>query len=154
LGCRLPGRGWDAAAPAHRGSRVTSPAAPAQTPKTHGRKGETKRAIAPTVFGLYFLLLTLAATTRESRASPDVLMRAFACIHHYEGSWTDPGAPYYGGLQMDWNFMSAYGSDYLKAWGTADHWPPSVQIAVAIRAYLSGRGFNPWPTSARLCGLL
>jgi len=80
-------------------------------------------------------------------------MRAFACIHRYEGSWSDPGAPYYGGLQMDWNFMNAYGREYLQAWGTADHWPPQVQIAVAVRAYLSGRGFDPWPTSSRLCGL-
>ncbi len=23
------------------------------------------------------------------------------CIHRYEGSWVDPNAPYYGGLQMD-----------------------------------------------------
>ena len=23
------------------------------------------------------------------------------CIHGYEGSWTDPNSPYYGGLQMD-----------------------------------------------------
>lgn len=83
-----------------------------------------------------------------------MLIRAFACIHKYEGSWTDPGAPYYGGLQMDYTFMSTYGGDYLRAWGTADHWPPSVQISVAIRAYLSGRGFYPWPTSARLCGLI
>jgi hypothetical protein len=76
------------------------------------------------------------------------------CIHRFEGSWTDPGAPYYGGLQMDWTFMNTYGPDYLKAWGTADHWPPAVQIAVAMRAYLSGRGFYPWPNSARLCGLI
>jgi hypothetical protein len=81
-------------------------------------------------------------------------MRGFMCIHRFEGSWTDPGAPYYGGLQMDWTFMNTYGSDYLRAWGTADHWPPAVQIAVAMRAYLSGRGFYPWPTSARLCGLI
>jgi hypothetical protein len=86
--------------------------------------------------------------------SAAVLAQDFACIHRYEGSWTDPGAPYYGGLQMDWSFMSTYGAEYLRAWGTADHWPPSVQIAVAMRAYLSGRGFTPWPTSARLCGLI
>jgi hypothetical protein len=39
-------------------------------------------------------------------------------------------------------------------YGTADHWPPAVQIAVAIRAYASGRGFYPWPNTARACGLL
>jgi len=28
-------------------------------------------------------------------------MAQFLCIHRFEGSWTDSGAPYYGGLQMD-----------------------------------------------------
>ena len=26
---------------------------------------------------------------------------AWLCIHGHEGSWTDPDAPYHGGLQMD-----------------------------------------------------
>jgi hypothetical protein len=98
---------------------------------------------------------TLAlASAQAGGTSPETLVQAFACIHRYEGAWTDPGAPYYGGLQMDLTFQQEYGSTYLRAWGTADHWPPGVQIAVAIRAFLSGRGFYPWPNSARRCGLL
>jgi hypothetical protein len=81
------------------------------------------------------------------------LVRAFACIHHYEGAWTDSGAPYWGGLQMDMAFQRTYGREFLRAFGTADHWPPGIQIAVAIKAYLSGRGFRPWPNTSRLCGL-
>jgi len=84
---------------------------------------------------------------------PSSLERSFMCIHRFEGSWTDPDAPYYGGLQMDLEFQRTYGPEYLRAWGTADHWPVSVQIAVAIKAYLT-RGFNPWPNTARDCGLL
>lgn len=80
--------------------------------------------------------------------------RAFLCIHSYEGAWNDHGAPYYGGLQMDMSFQKAYGPEFLKAWGTADNWPVSVQMAVAMRAYLSGRGFYPWPNTARYCNLL
>ncbi len=80
--------------------------------------------------------------------------RAFMCIHGFEGSWTDSGAPFYGGLQMDSSFMATYGGWALKAFGTADHWPISVQIATAIRAKVSGRGFYPWPKTARVCGLL
>jgi hypothetical protein len=78
------------------------------------------------------------------------------CIHSYEaGAWNaNTGNGYFGGLQMDRSFMSSYGADYLRAWGTADRWPPALQIATAIRAYLDGRGFYPWPTSARLCGLI
>jgi len=76
------------------------------------------------------------------------------CIHHYEGSWTDPNAPYYGGLQMDMSFMQAYGSKLLHMKGTADHWTPLEQIWVAERAYQSGRGFYPWPNTARWCGLI
>ena len=83
-----------------------------------------------------------------------MLVRGFMCIHKYEGAWNDPNPPYYGGLQMDYGFMATYGREYLSAWGTADHWPPAIQIAVGIKAYLSGRGWYPWPNSARLCGLI
>lgn len=100
------------------------------------------------------VVVVLAIARTSTAANPHSLVRAFLCIHRYEGSWTDPGAPYYGGLQMDIGFQRAYGSEYLRAFGTADHWPPSLQIAVAIRAYLSGRGFSPWPATARRCGLL
>ena len=79
---------------------------------------------------------------------------SWMCIHHYEGSWTDPNAPYYGGLQMDMSFMEAYGSKLLRMKGTADHWTPLEQIWVAERAFQSGRGFYPWPNTARWCGLI
>ena len=75
------------------------------------------------------------------------------CIHDHEGSWKDPGAPYHGGLQMDAGFMRTYGSDLLRRYGTADHWPAAAQVAVAERAYRT-RGFNPWPNTARACGVL
>jgi hypothetical protein len=80
------------------------------------------------------------------------LIRAFECIHRFEGAWTDPGAPYYGGLQMDWTFMHTYGQRLLQSRGTADHWTPAQQIATAIVAHTS-RGFAPWPNTARMCGL-
>jgi hypothetical protein len=82
------------------------------------------------------------------------LERAFMCIHAYEGSWTDPNAPFYGGLQMDLGFQRSYGGWALRAFGTADHWPISVQLSTAIQAYEAGRGFYPWPNTARSCGLL
>jgi hypothetical protein len=75
------------------------------------------------------------------------------CIHSHEGSWTDPNAPYYGGLQMDREFQATYGADLLASKGTADHWTPLEQMWVAERVYRT-RGFWPWPTTARYCGLL
>ena len=81
-------------------------------------------------------------------------LASWLCIHRYEGSWSDPNPPYYGGLQMDRDFMSTYGGALLRRKGTADHWLPLEQIWVAERAYKSGRGFNPWPNTARSCGLL
>jgi len=85
----------------------------------------------------------------------DWLFDAFVCIHHGEGAWnTNTGNGYYGGLQMNHDFMQHYGAEYLHQWGTADHWPAWAQIAVSIRAYRSGRGFYPWPQTARNCGLL
>jgi hypothetical protein len=77
------------------------------------------------------------------------------CIHHFEGAWNaNTGNGYYGGLQMDYGFMSTYGWSLLKLKGTADRWTPLEQMQVAERAYASGRGFNPWPNTARYCGLL
>ena len=43
---------------------------------------------------------------------------------------------------------------FLRRWGTADHWPAWAQIATSVRAYQAGRGFWPWPNTARACGLL
>lgn len=82
------------------------------------------------------------------------LERSMLCIHSYEGSWTDPNAPYWGGMQMDRDFMRTYGRVFYDAWGTADNWPISVQLAVSMEAYLKGRGFYPWPNTARYCGLI
>lgn len=79
---------------------------------------------------------------------------AWMCIHKFEGSWTDHGAPYYGGLQMDWDFMHTYGLKFFRRYGTADHWSPLIQMYVAERAYSAGRGFYPWPNTARMCGLI
>jgi hypothetical protein len=94
-----------------------------------------------------------AAVVRHRFAAPPHA-GAWQCIHRYEGSWTDAGAPYYGGLQMDIGFQSAYGSFLLRTKGTADHWTPLEQMWVAERAYRSGRGFYPWPNTARYCGLI
>ena len=85
---------------------------------------------------------------------PPWIRSAFLCIHRYEGAWNDPNPPYYGGLQMDMQFQRSYGARFLRQYGTADRWPPSVQIWVAYQAYRSGRGFHPWPNTARYCGLI
>jgi hypothetical protein len=92
-------------------------------------------------------------TLRHFLAGP-VHRRAWLCIHRYEGSWTDGGAPYYGGLQMDLGFQQRYGGVLLRAKGTADHWTPLEQMWTAENAYRSGRGFYPWPNTARSCGLI
>ncbi len=88
---------------------------------------------------------------RQGRRPPH--LRAWLCIHRYEGAWSDPNPPYYGGLQMDYGFQRAYGAELLRRKGTADRWTPLEQMWVAERA-LRRRGFRPWPRTARLCGLL
>jgi hypothetical protein len=93
-----------------------------------------------------------ARTTYVAHHPPH--QRAWACIHRYEGSWADDGAPYYGGLQMDLGFQRAYGRDLLARKGTANHWTPLEQMWVAERAYRAGRGFYAWPNTARYCGLI
>jgi hypothetical protein len=94
------------------------------------------------------------AVKHRRRAHNPPHAAAWLCIHRYEGRWNDPSAPYYGGLQMDLGFQRRYGSDLLRTKGTADNWTPVEQMWVAERAYRAGRGFYPWPNTARYCGLI
>ncbi len=99
--------------------------------------------------------LAVAEHATVQPAIPASLLQAFTCIHGYEGSWSaNTGNGYYGGLQMDLSFQGLYGPEFMSRWGTADHWPAWAQIRAAVRAYESGRGFGPWPNTARFCGLL
>jgi hypothetical protein len=83
----------------------------------------------------------------------DAMLDKWGCIHRLEGAWNDPNPPYYGGLQMDLTFQSSYGREYLERFGTADRWPIWAQLRAAERAHRT-RGFQPWPNTARMCGLL
>jgi hypothetical protein len=76
----------------------------------------------------------------------------FDCIHAHEASWTDGGAPYWGGLQFSRSFHR-YGLKYLRAMGTANHWPPISQVDAAHKAFQL-RGYGPWPNTARACGMV
>jgi hypothetical protein len=93
------------------------------------------------------------AVVARHRAQRPPHRSQWLCIHRYEGSWTDAGAPYYGGLQMDVGFQRTYGLELYRAKGTADHWTPLEQMWVAERAFRT-RGFWPWPNTARYCGLI
>jgi hypothetical protein len=79
-------------------------------------------------------------------------LQAWNCIHHHEGSWTDPDAPYWGGLQMNYTFQASYGDWFLKHKGTANHWAPLAQIWAGVRAWRV-RGFEPWAGTAHACGV-
>jgi Transglycosylase-like domain len=95
-----------------------------------------------------------AVAARRAALDPPRLA-AWLCIHRHEGPWSaDTGNGYYGGLQMDVAFQRTYGEDLLRAKGLAHRWLPLEQIWVAERAFRSGRGFSPWPSAARLCGLV
>ena len=101
---------------------------------------------------LEFWMKRAARARREASSPPH--RSAWLCIHRYEGPWNDPGAPYYGGLQMDLAFQRANGPDLLRRKGTANNWTPLEQMWVAERALRRGSGFYPWPTAARRCGLI
>jgi hypothetical protein len=92
------------------------------------------------------------ANAARKKAHHPPQLRAWNCIHSHEGAWTDPNAPYWGGLQMDMNFQSAYGKWLLNHKGTADHWTPLEQIWAGVRAWRT-RGFEPWSSSAHACGV-
>jgi hypothetical protein len=76
------------------------------------------------------------------------------CIHYGEGSWSDSGSPFWGGLQMDLSFQRTYGYRFLKYQGTADHWSPLEQMWAAEYALRHGKTFHAWPTTAKNCGYI
>jgi hypothetical protein len=55
---------------------------------------------------------------------------------------------------MDASFQRTYGRELFRRKGTADNWTPLEQMWVAERAYKSGRGYYPWPNTARYCNLI
>ena len=94
---------------------------------------------------------------RQAQNPPHRLQ--WLCIHRYErnpaqGWATRTGNGYSGGLQMDLAFQRTYGPELLRRKGTANHWTAAEQMWVAERAHRSGRGFHPWPNTARYCGLI
>jgi hypothetical protein len=101
------------------------------------------------------LWLSRAARAKRRFAVGPPHVRQWQCIHHFEGSWTaNTGNGYYGGLQMDIQFQRTYAPPVLRAKGTANRWSPLEQMWVAEKAHRSGRGFYPWPNTARFCGLI
>ena len=99
------------------------------------------------------------ARTAEHQAENPPHRGAWLCIHRYErnpiqGWRTHTGNGYYGGLQMDISFQREYAPELLRRKGTADNWTAVEQMWVAERAHRSGRGFYPWPNTARYCGLI
>jgi hypothetical protein len=79
--------------------------------------------------------------------------KSWLCIHSYEGSWTDSGDPYWGGLQMDRSFMETFAPRYLLNKGWANSWTPLEQMWVAENAYKES-GYSRWPNTAHYCGLI
>ena len=99
------------------------------------------------------------ALAAKRRAARPPHHDAWLCIHRHErnpaqGWSTHTGNGFYGGLQMNIGFQRSYGPDLLRRKGTANRWTPLEQMWVAERAHRSGRGFYPWPNTARSCGLL
>jgi hypothetical protein len=99
------------------------------------------------------------AERAEKRAERPPHRRQWLCIHRHErhprqGWRTRTGNGFYGGLQMNLAFQRQYGHRLLQRKGTADRWTPLEQMWVAERAHRSGRGFGPWPNTARYCGLI
>jgi hypothetical protein len=123
-----------------------------ESPQLHRTRAEFHSLLAYRRW-LRYAWRTKAADTRYRAHHPPHLA-GWLCIHRWEGAWRDPNAPYYGGLQMDLAFQRTYAAALLRRKGTADHWAPWEQMWVAERALRAGRGFYPWPLTARRCRLI
>jgi hypothetical protein len=80
------------------------------------------------------------------RPAPVWLKQAL-CVHRHEGSWRDPDAPYYGGMQFA-----------LSTWKRAGGRGYPHHATVREQLYRSwviwrknGGRWNEWPTYARYC---
>jgi hypothetical protein len=99
-----------------------------------------------------------AALADAARHPPH--LAGWLCIQRHEtaapypGWRTASGNGYYGGLQLDRGFQATYGGWLYRSKGTAEHWTPLEQMWTAEFAHAHGRGFGPWPHTARACGLL
>jgi hypothetical protein len=69
-----------------------------------------------------------------------------------EGGWDASNGRYGGGMQMDRQFQSNYGPEYVASIGPAGRWPVAVQLLVAHRGWLR-QGWGAWPNTSRACGL-
>lgn len=124
-------------------------------PKTHTNFAEKRAHSAPYLRYLARHWRHRARTARTHyRTWFSSTYAKWSCIHGGEGAWnSNTGNGYYGGLQMDISFQRSYGPEFLR-FGYADEWPVWSQLIAAERAYYSGRGFYPWPNTARACGLI
>ena len=117
------------------------------------------------VVGATALAVALTVTFTSSASTP-MLQRRFheaptrpphyaqwLCIHHFEGRWNDPNAPYYGGLQFSSSTWERNGGHRYAP--EADQATPLQQMWIAENAWAeSGGSFSQWPNTARYCGLL
>jgi hypothetical protein len=66
---------------------------------------------------------------------------------------SQPAGTYAGKWQMNRAFEVAYAPGFAQQLGRADRWPEWLQDLAAWRGW-QARGWWPWPTTARRCGLL
>jgi Transglycosylase-like domain len=126
-----------------------------RTPTFYGERRTPDAAYRFWIRGLW--KRRAAAALRQAQNPPR--RSAWMCIHRYErhplqGWRTNTGNGFYGGLQMNIAFQRTYGAELLRRKGTANNWTSYEQMWVAERAYRNGRGFYPWPNTARYCGLI
>jgi Transglycosylase-like domain len=82
---------------------------------------------------------------------PQWWLRSALCVHSHEGSWRDPGAPFYGGMQF---LLSTWYANGGGRYARYPHWAtPGQQLQIAYNLWRRA-GWNPWPNTARMCGLL
>ena len=110
------------------------------------------------VLALLAILSPLVATAKAEAHPHHALWHWYRasgarCVHNNEGSWSDPGYPYWGGFQMSLWFQQRFAPHRLAAKGTADHWKPFRQVIV-VRRVVRRYGWGQWPNTARYCGLL
>jgi len=97
-----------------------------------------------------FVVWMVFALRAKAGRFPAWWLHAALCVHSHEGSWRDPGFPYFGGMQFDLPTWYANGGGRFARY---PHWAtPHQQLVVAYTTWRR-RGWNPWPNTSVMCGL-
>lgn len=108
------------------------------------------RLLAMAIAGTIIILVSVPAA--GAHRLPQGWLRAALCVHSHEArNWHETRGIFEGGMQfLNSTWLANGGGRYARHAYDAT---PHQQLDIAYRLWQRA-SWNPWPTTARICGLL